>query len=125
VLRKLAAQPVNREIAPPPQSVEAGPSRQLMPSNGANGEHIRGVLCAQLVLIDLLEQKGFVGRQEYADALQVWLDNLLPQEQGAARYDPLHALIQKLRHEDGPVQRQMGLGTTAETRSVTLSAVAD
>jgi hypothetical protein len=96
-----------------------------MPSNGANGEHIRGVLCAQLVLIDLLEQRGLVGRQEYADALQVWLDNLLPQERGAARYDPLHALIQKLRHEDGPVQRQVGLGTIPEARSVTLSAVAD
>jgi hypothetical protein len=46
---------------------------------------ISGVLRAQLVLIGLLEQKGLVGRQEYADALQVWLDNLLPQERGAAR----------------------------------------
>jgi hypothetical protein len=46
---------------------------------------ISGVQRAQLVLIDLLEQKGLVGRQEYADALQVWLDNVLPQERGAAR----------------------------------------
>jgi hypothetical protein len=93
-----------------------------MPNDGAIGEHIRGVLRAQLVLIDLLEKKGLVGRQEYANALQVWLDNLLPQEQGAARYDPLHALIQKLRHEAGPVQRPVGSDRMVEA---TLSVVGE
>jgi hypothetical protein len=38
-----------------------------MPNDGTIGEHIRGVLRAQLVLIGLLEQKGLVGRQEYAE----------------------------------------------------------
>jgi hypothetical protein len=96
-----------------------------MPNDGAIGEHIRGVLCAQLVLIDLLEQKGLVGRQEYADALEVWLENLLLQERGAGRYDPVHALIQKLRHDGERAQRPVGSGTISEDTSVTLSTVVE
>ena len=61
------------------------------------GELITGTLIAISVLVRTLEARGVLEREEYAQALEQWLEGKSQAQRESTRYQPLQILLRAMR----------------------------